>query len=105
MKKIASASKASIIAVLFLVFMLMLSGCSGETDNEVSEALGIDAVLEKDGEWLEDFEPFFRLDVDSATAWQAELENLRIFAPGMYELGEAKEKYQLDMDYQVFQPA
>lgn len=87
-----------ILAAILCVFLLF-SGC-GKTA-AVTHTPGIDAVLEKDGDTLENFEPFLRIDNDSPDAWQMELENLRIFSEGLYEFGEAKEKYNLDTTYPV----
>lgn len=86
-------------AILFsalAVLIALLTACGAP-----SVATGVDKVLEKDGETLKNFEAFLRVDNDSSTAWLGEIENLRIFAEGRYELGEAKEKYGLDTEYHV----
>lgn len=121
MKEATLHGAASLLArfaaiALALSVALALSGCAGEAPQKeeapadsdvpaVEQAPELSAgtydVLEKDGEWLAEFEPFYRLDLDSSTAWQGELENLRIITEGWYELGEAKEKYNLDPNYDL----
>lgn len=88
-------------AILTLMLMLGMAACAADSKPAVNGGPGVTAVLEKDGETLANFETFLRIDGDYADAWSWELDNLRIFAEGEYELGEAKEKYGLDLTYPV----
>lgn len=90
------------MSVLFLILVLLV-GCTQNnpttTTLDVSEATKI--VLEDDLDALNNYEEFLRIDLDSVTAYEDELEALRFFKEGMYELTEAKEKYMLDPEYPV----
>lgn len=90
---------------IFLAALIMaavigaISACGTEPAREFSPA--VKEILAEDGEWLENYEEFYRLDRDTTTAWEEELEAVRIMSEGRYELGEAKEKYNLDPDYDI----
>lgn len=88
-----------IVFFIMMALMLVLSSCNKPEEIIVSKA--VMEVLEKDGEWLKTYEPFYRIDLDEVDAWEKELEKLRIIAEGYYELTEAKEKYNLDYTYPV----
>lgn len=94
--------KLNAVTAFFLITALLLcGGCVPATDATVYAGPGVEAVLENEPGMLENFEPFLRIDNDYADSWSWELDNLRIFSEGMYQLGTAKEKYQLDLTYPV----
>lgn len=100
MKKIISLLVATL---LLCSTLLALTSCKEEEiPNEESKlSAAVEEVLKKDGEWRDSFEEFYRIDCDSSTAWQGEIEGLRIITKDRYQLGEAKEKYNLDKNYPV----
>ncbi|MDO4741297.1 MAG: hypothetical protein Q4A66_11555 [Eubacteriales bacterium] len=87
-------------AALLLAAMLIMCG-GAFADDGPGAGPGVAAVLANEPGLLESFEPFLRIDGDYADAWTWDLDNLRVFAQVMYEFGEAKEKYGLDLTYPV----
>lgn len=90
-----------LLFILLLVMSFTLCSCNKTDKHDIIVSDAVMEVLEKDGDWLESYEPFYRYDLDEMGIWDEELDKLRIMSKGWYELGEAKEKYNLDKNYIV----
>lgn len=91
----------SILALLLVLCAIAMPACAPKNDSDIKLTPGIEEVLKQDAELLASYEQFYRIDLDSTTAYKDELEAVRIITAGMYELGEAKEKYGLDPNYEI----
>lgn len=92
--------KKSFIFVI-MIFVLLLSSCSVITKPKEIDSEAVKEILESENGWIDEYGTFYRYDLDEMGIWDEELDKLRIFSKGYYELGEAKEKYNLDPNYVV----
>ncbi len=90
--------KKYIRTVVILISALFLLSCAGPEETKPEET----KLEETKPEETTAFEPFYRFDVDSPTAWKEPLSNVRFITAGAYSLTplseEKLEKYGLDTD-------
>lgn len=89
------------LTFIFALLLFALSSCTIVEEPKEIDSEAVKEILENENGWIDEYGTFYRYDLDEMNIWNEELDKLRIFKEGWYELGEAKEKYNLDPTYVV----